>query len=285
LKASTDAIAANNSTSTTNQISNDSKYNNSTKSTEPIKNKVLKSYRDYAHLSDEEALETFSTKSSRNRVVDSFPVKLHSIIERSDEDGYSSIIEWLWHGRAFKIHNQSIFLAKVMPMFFYQTKMSSFIRQLSTYGFHKIIGEENADKDCFYHELFLRGRPTLAGMINRQKKRCLIDPKNEPDLSKFYPLTSSLVALEKAGMNTEESDQDDARPRTIQYSYNKSITNKKDPPSVETKFVKFYGSMRQDDGKILHMQKKLHASSLHHQSKAIVKPTSGNKKVESIYEI
>jgi len=106
-------------------------------------------------------------------------------------------------------------------------------------GFHKIIGQNNFDKDCFYHELFLLGRPALAAIIDRRKKRCLVDPNNEPTFSNFDPMPSLGEGLQTDGLKAEEPDQDEFRPRIIQYSYDKPKVNEKDAPHLEPKFEKF----------------------------------------------
>ena len=84
--------------------------------------------------------------------------------------------------------------------------MSSFIRQLRAYGFHKIIGNGNKDKGSFYHHLFLRGRPGLCSSIYRQKKCTLLfNEEYEPDLSKFDPMP--LIPMQN----------DHIRLRTVEY--------------------------------------------------------------------
>ena len=146
-------------------------------------------HRDFADASIDEIPLLLGNRQLKN----SFPIKLYSLLERSEADGYSSIISWTKHGRAFNIYNFALFVKKIMPIYFYQTKMSSFIRQLSTYGFHKITGETNLDKDSYYHELFLRGREDLCPWITRQKKRSLIiGPDSEPDFFNFKPMPVSL---------------------------------------------------------------------------------------------
>jgi len=146
-------------------------------------------HRDFANVSAEEAPLLLGI----NRPLkNSFPIKLYSLLDRSQVDGYSTIISWAEHGRSFKIYNFNLFVKKIMPIYFYQTKMSSFIRQLSTYGFHKITADHNPDKESYYHELFLRGREDLCPWIVRQKKRSLIiGPESEPDLYKFKPMPVS----------------------------------------------------------------------------------------------
>lgn len=152
-----------------------------------------KHYRDFAKATEEEISSIFEKenggKRNKHRLKESFPIKLYLILERSEIDGYSSIISWASHGRSFRIHSQNLFLKKIMPRFFFQTQMSSFIRQLSTYGFHKIVNENNKDMNCYYHELFLRGREELCPLIMRKKVRSLITaPELEPDFSKFDPM-------------------------------------------------------------------------------------------------
>ena len=111
--------------------------------------------------------------------LEKFPMKLHRIIERCEIDGYSHIISWMPHGRSFKIHDRNDFSSKIMLRYFYITKFTSFIRQLTLYGFHKC--SKGADKGSFYHELFLIGMPALSsGIIRSTKKKRKL--KLEPDL-------------------------------------------------------------------------------------------------------
>lgn len=60
-----------------------------------------------------------------------FPIKLHAILERVDEEGLSDIITWLPHGRAFRVNKQEIFMKNVMPHHFELHKYASFQRQLN----------------------------------------------------------------------------------------------------------------------------------------------------------
>jgi len=170
-------------------------------------------YFDYSKWTDEEVLTLVNfTKVKSKRC---FPEMLHMILERSELDGYSSIIRWASHGRAFKILNRKLFLTKVMPHFFFGTRWPSFVRQLGTYGFHKIVSKENEDANCFWHNLCLRGRPRLSLGISRKRTRLLIDPTNEPDFSVIEDIPpSSAILSTKEGKN-ESKDA----PRRIQYLF------------------------------------------------------------------
>ena len=85
-------------------------------------------YRDLSMLTDEQVELKF--KSMVGRSQESFPVKLHKVIDEIEQDGLSSIISWSPHGRAFRIYDNTLFVKEVMSRYFYQTKMSSFTRQL-----------------------------------------------------------------------------------------------------------------------------------------------------------
>ena len=87
-------------------------------------------YRDLSNIADEQV--SLKHKSMVGRSQDLFPIKLHKIIDIIERDGLSSVVSWCAHGRAFKIHDNGRFIKEIMSKYFYQTKMSSFTRQLGT---------------------------------------------------------------------------------------------------------------------------------------------------------
>ena len=58
-----------------------------------------------------------------------------------------------------------IFSTSNMPKFFKMGKWNSFARQLNLYGFVRIT--TGPDAGGYYHELFLKGRPTLCQHMRR----------------------------------------------------------------------------------------------------------------------
>jgi hypothetical protein len=65
-----------------------------------------------------------------------FPYKLYRLLQSIGEtDDVSACITWLSHGRAFIIRDEAVFVSKVVPQYFKQTKMRSFNRQLLLWGF------------------------------------------------------------------------------------------------------------------------------------------------------
>lgn len=134
-----------------------------------------------------------------------FPAKLHKLLEATEGDNdVADIISWQMHGRAFKIHKPKEFTDKLMPLFFRQTKIASFRRQLNLYGFLRIT--QGRDKGAYYHEQFLRGREFLSKSITRERVKGIFvkgraNPESEPD---FYGMPF-VVAKDKVAISTEQN--------------------------------------------------------------------------------
>lgn len=126
---------------------------------------------------------------AKGGVVTPFPVKLHDMLDRIETDGLTNVISWQPHGRCFVVHDPKEFVNHVMPHYFKQTKMASFHRQLNLYGFNRLTGG-GLDRGGYYHEMFLRGKVSLAYDIHRMRVkgtgvRMPTNPDNEPN---FYAL-------------------------------------------------------------------------------------------------
>jgi len=79
---------------------------------------------------DKEALKSEDEVESHPFAVDmnlTFPVKLHMILSHPF---YAKYLEWLPHGRAWKILKPKEFEADVIPKFFRSAKYASFMRQV-----------------------------------------------------------------------------------------------------------------------------------------------------------
>jgi hypothetical protein len=61
---------------------------------------------------------------SRGGVATPFPWKLHECLEDSHKEGHEWIVNWQPHGRAFHVHKPKIFVEKIMPTYFNQSKVS-----------------------------------------------------------------------------------------------------------------------------------------------------------------
>ena len=89
------------------------------------------------------------------------------------------------HGRAWKIHKPKAFEEKVVPLFFFSCKYSSFVRQANGWGFRRIC--KGLDRNAYYHRFFLRGRLDLCRLMKRPgvRQKVTATPENEPDFYKM----------------------------------------------------------------------------------------------------
>lgn len=124
----------------------------------------------------------------------SFPLKLHRILEESEAAGLGHIISWQPHGRAFKIRSLPLFAEQIMREYFPKMKrVTSFQRQFNLYGFEK-LSRDGPDNGAYYHEAFLRHCPGLClrRMTRKRVKgtgyKAASNPEVEPDLYAFPPM-------------------------------------------------------------------------------------------------
>jgi hypothetical protein len=119
-----------------------------------------------------------------------FPTKLYNMLDSIDTMGYASIVSWQSHGRCFIVHKKDE-LKALLPNFFKLTKITSFHRQLNLYGFMRI--STGRDRSAYYHENFLRGKPSLLCRMQRIKIkgtgiRARDNPDSEPDFWCMRPV-------------------------------------------------------------------------------------------------
>ena len=101
---------------------------------------VSTGYRNYAHM----------TLHKQGPSVSSFHFKLHQILS---SPAFISIIIWMPHGRSWRVLKPKIFEEEVIPLFFRHSSLSSFMRQVSGWGFRRV--NNGTDAGCFYHEVIV----------------------------------------------------------------------------------------------------------------------------------
>jgi hypothetical protein len=153
--------------------------------------------RDYVDVSvmpDPE--EDTDQRHLRGGVAEPFPEKLHRMLLESEASGKGDIVSFYSHGRGFGIHDPEKFVEEILPEYFKQSKLNSFLRQLNLYGFVRI--QSGPDSGGYYHELFLKERPRFSrymrrvgvpvkGEDRRKSKNNAIPLGPEPD---FYDMTA-----------------------------------------------------------------------------------------------
>ncbi|KAJ8923832.1 hypothetical protein NQ315_010414 [Exocentrus adspersus] len=102
------------------------------------------------------------------------PAFLGKLWKMVNDPATDHLICWSPAGNSFIIQNQAQFWYELLPLYYKHNNMSSFVRQLNMYGFHKMSTVENgtmdADKDenQFYHPFFQKDQPELLTNIKRK---------------------------------------------------------------------------------------------------------------------
>ncbi|CAD8206304.1 unnamed protein product [Paramecium pentaurelia] len=95
-----------------------------------------------------------------------FLQKLFHILQSKQHE---DCIQWSQDGNSLLIISAELFEVMVMPSYFNSTKISTFYRQLSQYGF-KVKQNENRQKQ-FYHSNFQQGN--IEKLLNIEKRKKL----------------------------------------------------------------------------------------------------------------
>ncbi|KAI4385116.1 hypothetical protein MLD38_003175 [Melastoma candidum] len=91
-----------------------------------------------------------------------FLTKTYQLVE---DPGSDEVVSWNEEGTAFVVWKTADFAKDLLPKYFKHNNFSSFVRQLNTYGFRKIV----PDKWEFANENFKRGEMGLLSLIRRRK--------------------------------------------------------------------------------------------------------------------
>ncbi|KAK8957771.1 Heat stress transcription factor B-2c [Platanthera zijinensis] len=82
-----------------------------------------------------------------------------------DDPAIDDVISWNDDGSTFVVWRPAEFASDLLPKYFKHNNFSSFVRQLNTYGFRKIV----ADRWEFANDSFKRGEKGLLSQIHRRK--------------------------------------------------------------------------------------------------------------------
>jgi len=110
---------------------------------------------------------------SKTHTQDSIPSFIRKTYDILDERKFPDIIDWNPEGTALVIKKPSEFCSKVLPTYFKHNNLTSFVRQLNMYNFHK-RRTQNIDH-VYYHELFQRNKKHLLKEIKRKNHEHPVD--------------------------------------------------------------------------------------------------------------
>lgn len=102
-------------------------------------------------------------KTHSQDFIPSFIRKTYDILE---EAKFPQLIDWNSEGNAIVIKKPSEFSQKVLPVYFKHNNLTSFVRQLNMYNFHKRRSQNL--EHIYSHELFQKGKRHLLKEIKRK---------------------------------------------------------------------------------------------------------------------
>jgi hypothetical protein len=138
-------------------------------------------------------------KPAGDEVVPAFLRKSFEILE---DEKYADIVCWSDDGSSLIIKNPLEFSQRILPQYFKHNNLTSFVRQLNMYDFHK---RKNAlYEHVFSHELFQRGKKDLLKDIKRKNSDCpntgvklKVASDNEKNATDIYRLFNENLYLRK----------------------------------------------------------------------------------------
>ena len=109
---------------------------------------------------------TLGEHNSKN-LISTFPIRLYELLDLAARDNFEHVISWLPSGSGFKVHDKDLFQKMILGTYFNQSQYKSFTRQLSIYGFERILS--GAASGGYEHRLFKRGDVASCKVMKRER--------------------------------------------------------------------------------------------------------------------
>lgn len=143
-----------------------------------------------------------------------------------DDPSTDSVISWSCNGSAFIVWQPPEFARDLLPHHFKHNNFSSFVRQLNTYGFRKIV----QDRWEFANELFKKGQRHLLSGIHR-RKICHQPPP--PPLSTPTPVPLSSLPSKRPPSPCNSSEEQAISSSSSPTTPHHTVREKKRPDELD----------------------------------------------------
>jgi len=184
--------------------------------------------------SEAEAVAAGQPASSRQRAAGGpapFLTKTHQMVEEASTD---EVISWAEQGRSFVVWKPVELARDLLPLHFKHCNFSSFVRQLNTYGFRKVV----PDRWEFANDNFRRGEQGLLSGIRRRKSTTPQPSKSGGSAGvnvAFPPPLPPASGTTSGGGNERSSSSASSPPRADLTSENEQL--KKDNRTLATELA------------------------------------------------
>ncbi|CAL0314411.1 unnamed protein product [Lupinus luteus] len=157
---------------------------------------------------------------SKRLVAAPFLTKTYDLVDDAVTD---EVISWSESGNTFVVWKNAEFAKDLVPKYFKHNNFSSFVRQLNTYGFRKIV----PDKWEFVNEHFKRGHKHLLSLIKRRKTTLPQSSMQPPNIVKSGVEDNSLLNSEDDDMGSTFTSSPDSKKSILLEVTNLSSENEK----------------------------------------------------------
>jgi len=138
-------------------------------------------------------LKKIKLKPFQSNLASSFIKKTYEILE---DQQFPDIVDWNDEGNALVIKKPQEFAQQVLPTYFKHGNLTSFVRQLNMYDFHK--RRTSKYDHVYYHDLFHKGKKHLLKEIKRKNQ--------ENTLSNIQKAIDALEAVKESEKNEPSSN-------------------------------------------------------------------------------